>query len=207
VREFHVVALAGKSGSGKSLAADYLASKGVPVIDGDMVARDVVAPGSDCLRLLAEEFGTEILLEDGSLDRRKLGELCFSNSSRKERLDAIIHPFILSDMKRSFEELGNKGFKYCVVQAPALIESGFQSLSDRIVLITAEREKQIERITARDGIEEKAAGMRLDAQICEQRLRELADVEIENNGTKEEFLSRLNSLRSLFSEWFSDKIK
>lgn len=197
-----VAALTGGSGAGKSLAAGYLSSKGVPVIDGDDIARKVVVPGSRCLSLLVDEFSSDILFEDGSLNRKKLGAMCFSDSGKRERLNAIIHPFIIEDLKESVEALHGEGFRYCVVQAPALLESGLHTFCDRVILITAGQNLQIARISKRDGISEEDAKARLDAQAGDERLREIADVEIVNDGSKAEFLAKTEELLQLFSEWF-----
>ena len=91
---FFVAALTGRSGAGKSLASVFLAEHGVPVLDGDKVARQVVEPGEPCLRELAEVFGRDILFEDGTLNRRKLGSICFADPEKKKTLNAITHPLI-----------------------------------------------------------------------------------------------------------------
>ncbi|MCL2538900.1 MAG: dephospho-CoA kinase [Oscillospiraceae bacterium] len=203
MKRFYVAVLTGKSGVGKSLAAEYLSAKGVRVIDGDVLAREAVAPNSKCLSMLAARFGEDIILEDGALDRKKLARICFSDEERKKQLDSVIHPFILSLLEDRMDKLRAAGFSYCVVQAPALLESGLDRICDRIVLITAERKTQLERIIERDGLTEEEAKMRLDAQTDEQTISLIADHIIENRGSKEEFFKKLDELVDLFERWFA----
>lgn len=202
--KFYVVALTGQSGTGKSFASDYLATRGIPVIDGDVVAREVVFPGSRCLRDLVEEFGKGILTEDGSLDRRKLADISFSDAKRKAKLDAITHPYIIERMLHRFDELHREGYRYCVVEAAALVESGLYANCDRIVLITSKRALQVERIMRRDGITEAEAETRIAAQVDDSLVRSLADYEIENNGGMDAFIEKLDALAVCFEEWFTE---
>ena len=200
--KFYVAALTGSSGTGKSYASDYLFAKGIPVIDGDVVAREVVEPGSRCLRELVSEFGEEILNENGTLHRRKLAELSFSNPKRKAKLDSITHPRIIERTLERFDELHKEGYSYCIVEAAALIESGFYANCDKIILIRSTLDKQIERIVNRDSITEKEARTRISAQVSDTLIRSLADYEIENNGSLDAFEKKLDELAVLFDGWF-----
>ena len=123
MKRFYVAALTGRSGSGKSYASEYLRTKGIPTVDGDLVAREVVKPGEKCLRELVRAFGEEILFPDGTLNRRMLGDLCFSDPKKKEKLDEITHPCIIERMLELFEQLRKQGYRYSLVEAAAVIES------------------------------------------------------------------------------------
>lgn len=200
--KFYVAALTGGSGTGKSYASDYLAAEGIPVVDGDVVAREVVFPGSRCLSELAAEFGEGILREDGSLNRRKLAAIGFSDQKKKARLDAITHPYIIERMLNRFEHLHKDGYGYCLVEAAALVESGLYANCDKIILVTAGREQQIARIIERDRLTREEAETRIEAQLNDSLIRSLADYEIENNGTLEEFRQKLDILKESFQRWF-----
>ncbi len=199
---FYVAALAGRSGAGKSFASAYLEKKGVPVVDGDDVARAVVGPGSPCLAALVREFSADILLEDGSLNRRLLGERCFADADKKRRLDEITHPFIIERMLDRFDELHEKGYAYCLVEAPALIESGLYAVCDRIILVTAGEDVLVGRIMARDGLSREQAQTRVRAQMAEDAVRKLSDAVVENTGTPEEFCKKLDELKVQLDIWF-----
>lgn len=199
---FYVAALTGQSGTGKSLASDYLAGKGVPVIDGDVLARRVVEPGHKCLDELTEAFGKAILNGDGSLDRQKLADLAFATPENKRRLDSITHPYIIEEALDEFDRLHAAGEKFCVVEAAALIESGLYANTNKIILIKADRDVQIDRIVARDDITREQATSRIAAQYEEDVVEKLAHYIIENNGTKEEFYQKLDALQAQLVEWF-----
>lgn len=204
---FYVAALTGRSGTGKSYAGEFLRARGVPVIDGDAVAREVVQPGTRCLHELAKEFGRDIVRADGSLDRHKLADLCFSDPKKKEKLDDITHPFIIERMTGMFDELKAAGHRYCIVEAPAVIESGLYLVCDRLILITADEALQVQRIVERDGLSEAQARTRLAAQKSEDELRRLSDLVIDNSGTRAQFDEQLTGLVHRLGEWFGKDAK
>ena len=204
MNKFYVAALTGRSGSGKSYASEYLRAKGIPSIDGDDVAREVVRPGEKCLRDLVQEFGGEILLADGTLNRHLLGDLCFSDRRKKERLDAITHPYIIERTTDYFDKLKEAGHRYCLVEAAAVVESGLYIVCDKLIMITSERAAQIGRIVARDGLSAEQANIRLDAQVDEDELRALCDVVIDNSGSLEEFNRKLDALALQLEQWFGE---
>ncbi len=199
---FYVVALTGQSGTGKSYASSYIAKNGIPIIDGDVVAREVVERGSECLLRLVEEFSAEILNPDETLNRKKLAEICFSDPQKKITLDNITHPFIINEILKRFEALKQQGYRYCVVEAAALIESGLYANCDKIVLITADKEKKIERIMKRDNITYDHANARISAQLDESVVQKLSDIVLENNGTRHEFDQKLDALIQEIDKWF-----
>jgi dephospho-CoA kinase len=204
VKKFYVAALTGRSGTGKSYASEYLAKKGVATIDGDKVSRMVVEPGSRCLEELVKAFSDSILLEDGSLNRRKLGDMVFSDKSKKKTLNRIIHPHIIERLLSMFDALKEQGEAYCVVEAGALVESGLYAVCDKIVMITADESRQIQRIMARDKITEQQAITRLHAQLSVDEVKDLCDVIIANNGTIAEFESKLDILAGQLNAWFKE---
>ena len=196
-----VVALTGQSGSGKSQVGRILASRGVPVVDSDRTARDVVQPGTPCLAALAAEFSDDILLPDGSLDRKKLGALCFADDRRRRRLNEITHPHILAALKADFERLGREGHRLVVVEAPALFESGLDRLCGRIVLVTAPHDDKLGRIVARDSLTREGAVQRLAGQYPEVETAKRADYILDNSGTLEELEDAADTLLRQLSAW------
>ncbi len=196
------MALTGQSGTGKSYASSYIAKSGIPIIDGDVVAREVVERGSECLLRLVEEFSAEILNPDETLNRKKLAEICFSNPEKKITLDNITHPFIINEILKKFDMLKEQGFRYCVVEAAALIESGLYANCNKIVLIKANKEIKIERIMKRDNITYEHANARISAQLDESLVQKLSDLVLENNGTQQEFDKKLDALIQKIDEWF-----
>ena len=200
---FYVAALTGRSGSGKSYASKLLTNMGVAVIDGDAVAREIVNPGSPTLERLIREFGQSILLENGTLNRRKLGDMCFADQRKKSRLDAITHPAIIECITQKFDELKCAGNPYCVVEAPALIESGLYSICDRCIMIEADEECEINRLIERDNLTREQAIRRLHAQTSPDDIRPLCDLVIENNGTVEEFERSVVALKLQLDIWFN----
>ncbi|MEG1269532.1 MAG: dephospho-CoA kinase [Oscillospiraceae bacterium] len=200
--KFYVAALTGRSGSGKSYASEYLAKRGIPTIDSDVVAREVVGVGSRCLKELVRCFGADILQQDGSLNRKLLGDLCFSDQRKKDKLDEITHPRIIEKLLDDFDELRRQGHKYCLVEAAAVIESGLYAVCDRLIMITSDEKSQIDRIILRDGLTLEQAQTRLNAQVKEDELRGICDVVIENNGTLEQFNKKLDELATQLEDWF-----
>lgn len=203
MKKFFVAALTGRSGSGKSYASEYLAKKGVAIIDGDVIAREVVEKGSRCLYELVRAFSPDILNEDATLNRKKLGSICFSDRDKKRKLDRIVHPYIIERLLDGFDENKRKGYGYCIVEASALVESGLYAICDKTIMITSDEEMQIERIVKRDGITEQEAKMRLQAQLSVDEVKGLCDAVITNVGSLEEFDAKLDILAEQLEVWFA----
>ncbi len=199
---FYVAALTGQSGTGKSYASRYLAQNGIAIIDGDIVAREVVTPNSDCLLRLIEEFSVEILNPDGTLNRRHLAKICFSDPEKKILLDTITHPFIIKEIIKKFDVLQQEGHRFCVIEAAALIESGLYTSCDKIIMIKAEREQKISRIMERDSITREQAETRISAQLDEDLIEKLSHEVIENNGDRQQFNQQLDGLIVKLNKWF-----
>lgn len=201
---FFVAALTGRSGAGKSLASAFLAEHGVPVLDGDQVARQVVEPGEPCLDELVKAFGADILQPDGTLNRRKLGDICFADPEKKHTLNAITHPHILESMQRTFAALKAAGERCCVVEAAALLESGLDKLCDRIILVTADEDTLVARIMQRDGLTEQQARTRVRSQMNEDVIRAMADAVVVNNGDETALHEQLQALLAKLDGWYHE---
>lgn len=201
-----ILGLTGQSGAGKTTVSRYLAElPGFFVIDADQVAREVVGVGMPCLEKLRAAFGEEILLPSGELDRRKLAGIVFSDPARLAQLNAITLPFITRCIGEQLESL--RGRCSCVVlDAPTLFESGADRMCDAVAAVVAGRETRIARIRQRDGLTETEAAQRIDAQHSELFYTRRAEYILRNDGTVEELLAELESLRNrLQAAHFLDK--
>ena len=196
-----IVGLTGPSGGGKSTAAEMLRTLHFCVIDCDSLSREAVRQGGECLKQLTERFGGEILLADGSLDRRRLGNICFSEPESKRALDDITHPHILRLLFERIRHEAENGADAVIVEAAALYESGLDRSCDRIALVRASRELLVNRIMQRDGLSAEAAAARLDAQTDARLLAERADYIIENDGSTAELEKAVNKFADTIKLW------
>ena len=192
-----VLGLTGKTGAGKSTVAAYLKSKGCFIIDGDLVAREIVMPPSPALKELAEAFGEDIILPDGSLDRKALAQKAFSSKKSTALLNGITHPHI----KARFEELLSKareeGFAVAVIDAAALLESDCKDLCEKIIVVHADEQIRLERILSRDRITYEQAMTRINGQKDDNYYLRQADVVIYNNADNEALSLELKKLKEL----------
>ncbi len=173
------IGLTGGIASGKSTVQAMFAQLGVPVLDADQVAREVVAPGSAALREIADCFGADMLLADGTLDRRRMRERVFADAAERRRLEAITHPHIRARM-RAWKAAQTA--PYCILSVAILIEAGMQPLVDRILVIDLPEDLQQQRLRERDDIDAGLAQQMLAAQLPRaQRLAAADDVLL--NGT------------------------
>jgi dephospho-CoA kinase len=172
-----VIGLTGGVASGKSTVGRLFMALGTPLLDGDDVAREVVAPPSPALAAIAERFGPEYLQADGSLDRRRLRERVFAEPEARRELEAITHPLI---RQRIVDWQGQQTAPYCILSVAILVESGMDSLVDRILVVDAPVEVQLERLVQRDGIAEPLARQMIAAQAPRRQRLARADDCIDN---------------------------
>jgi dephospho-CoA kinase len=186
------VGLTGGIGSGKSEVARLLASYGAVLIDADVIAREVVAPGTPGLAKIVEDFGPEVLRPDGSLDRAKLAALVFDDETARRRLNAIVHPLV----GRRTAELKAQAPPDAVVvhDVPLLVENGLQSLYDLVVVVDAPVETQVARLMSHRGMTESAVRARIAAQASREQRLGSAAVVIDNSGTLEELEAQVREL-------------
>lgn len=179
-----VLGLTGQSGAGKGEVSHTFASfEGVVCLDTDKTAREVVEKGSACLAELCEYFGNEILQCDGTLNRKQLAEIAFSDEKKHNKLNEITHFHIVEKIKSWLNEAEQNGFLLAVIDAPLLFESGADKLCNITVGIIAPYPTRLKRIIKRDGIDKKSAKIRLDAQPKDSFFEEKCDYIIANNGS------------------------
>ena len=182
-----VIGLTGNSGSGKSSAAAYLGQLGAHVIDVDRIAREQSDPGRPGWAAVKQAFGEGFFREDGSLDRHKLGEYVFSRPEELKRLNALLHPLVMEEVRERMAAAGGT----VVLDCALLIDTGLDSLADEVWVVAAGQDSKLGRIKARDGISHEHAQNRLASQLDEKELEKHADVVIENNGTLDELKKRV----------------
>ena len=156
-----IFGITGGSGAGKTTVSDIFRKAGIPVIDADKAARAVTEPGERCLDELTDFFGSEILQSDGTLNRKKLADIAFSDERRLKKLNEITHKYIKINIENQLSEI--KG-KIAAIDGAVIIGSEVEELCAFIVSVTAKREVRIKRITARDNISAESAKKRLAAQ-------------------------------------------
>ena len=187
-----VLGLCGPTGAGKSVADAALAAAGCRIVDTDKLARDAVEKGSPLLPRLQAAFGDDILLPDGTLDRKKLAARAFASPEGGRTLSAITHPAILRrTLDETLEAIG--AGQDAVIDAPLLYSAGLDAVCDRVVKLTAPEETRLARIMARDGLDRAAAEARMAAQAEEMRLSDAADVILENDGDAETLQKRVQN--------------
>lgn len=190
-----VIGLTGGIACGKSTVSQYLQQKGIPVVDADLVARQVVAPGTVGLQQIKDTFGWQYIMPDGSLNRTLLGKKVFADKNALAQLNAITGPLIAAELKRQLKEAGS----LVVLDAALLLEDErYRSLVDVVWVVTVEPEEQLRRLLARNHYSRRQALERIAAQMSnEQRIR-YADGVIDNNGTREQTWQQVEQLLSKF---------
>ncbi len=196
-----IIGLAGGSGSGKSTVCKLFSENGFAFVNTDEVYHELTSKKTPCLDELVLEFGKEILNTDNSLNRVKLASIVFSsNSSEKlKKLNKIAHYHVLSQTEKIIAELPKDKYFGVLVDAPLLFESGFHEKCDLVISVIAEDGARIKRITARDGISEEKAILRINNQLSNEYLKEKSDIIIVNDGN-------LDALKISVRE-ISEKIK
>jgi dephospho-CoA kinase len=181
------IGLTGGIATGKSTVANLLARRGALLVDLDRIAREVVEPGQPALAAIAGHFGQGVLQPDGTLHRKKLGEIVFADSAQRKALEQIIHPAIRAVMKERMEAYEREfPGKLTVVDVPLLYESGLLSYFQKVMVVYVPREEQLLRLMERDKLSPEAAESRLSAQMDIEEKKRRADILIDNSGSREE---------------------
>jgi len=177
-----VVGLTGGIGSGKSAVSRLLAQRGAVVVDADLVAREVVEPGTPGLAGLVEDFGSQVLQPDGSLDREALGRLVFADPDALTRLNARLHPLIGARTNELVDDARSAGARIVVHDVPLLVENGLAPLYDAVVVVSASPATQLDRLVRLRGMSEADARARIDAQAVLADKLAVATHVVDNDG-------------------------
>lgn len=190
-----IIGLTGGIGSGKSTVTDYLIARGFPVLDADKIAREIVLPGSEMLIQLTSVFGKSILMQDGSLDRKKLGNIVFSDPEKKKILDGLMHTRILELIHdRILQYREETVHKLIFIDAPLLFETGLDKSVSEIWVIDVDEETRIKRIMERDGLKREDIAMRISNQMTRDEKNKRADVILDNTGNQEALYQQIEQL-------------
>ncbi|MDR0946897.1 MAG: dephospho-CoA kinase [Ruminococcus sp.] len=201
-KNIRLFGLTGQSGAGKTSAAKVFSEKGFAIIDCDKLTREVYKSGSDCNKAIAEAFGEEILLENGEIDRKKLGGIVFSDEKLLEILNTTVYPFITAAIEEKIKEITNS---LIMLDAPTLFESGTYEYCERITAVVADREIRKARIMARDNADEISVERRFDSQKTEEFFRNNCEYIIENNTDETELIKQTERIADLIINEFAKR--
>jgi dephospho-CoA kinase len=182
-----IIGLTGNIASGKTEVAKIFKELGAEIIYADKVAREVVEPGELAWQEIIEEFGSDILNTDGSINRKKLGEIVFNDDKKREQLNRITHPRIMTKIKETIDSYKKENVKLVIIEAALIVErGGLLTLIDELIVVSADEETQIERIMTRDGLQRDEALSRIESQMPISEKTKHATCVIDNSGSLEE---------------------
>jgi dephospho-CoA kinase len=191
-----LIALTGGIGSGKSTVARRWVELGATEVDADVLAREVVAPGSTGLALVAKQFGSEVLAADGTLDRAALAKIAFSSDENRKLLESILHPLIQQLALEKVEGLSG----VIVYTIPLFVESNSKLKFDKVVTISCDEAVRVKRLVESRGMSEGEAISRISAQASDAQREAVSDIVIDSNCTMAELVSRADSVFETFEE-------
>jgi len=193
------VALTGGIASGKTTVANLFSAHGIPLVDSDLIARDVVEPGQPALAAVADAFGPDVLGTDGRLDRRRLRDIIFSDTTARARLEAILHPAIRAEMERQSAAAAEAG-PYQLLVIPLLAEGGRRDRADRVLVVDVPEALQVERLMARDTVSREQAQASLQAQASRAARLAIADDVVTNTGRIDDLRDQVARLHEQYSK-------
>ena len=190
-----LVGLTGGMGSGKSLAAAYFKALGAQMIDADRISRELVAPGKPAWKEIIEEFGSNVLNPDQTLNRKQIAAIVFNDESKRKKLEDIIHPRVIVEERRLYEKYRQKNSRVlAVIDAALLIESGNYKNVDKVIVVQCGKEEQIRRVMERDGTARSEVENRLHSQMPLEEKVVFGDYILRNDDTRESLKSQVGEL-------------
>jgi len=180
------IGLTGGIGTGKSLVSNLLNDLGATVVNADLLGHEAYLPGTVGFDMVVDAFGDQIVGEDGTVDRKKLGPIVFSSPQNMSKLNAIMHPLIRDMIQGQLEEYSSNGTDVVVVEAAVLIEAGWQDLFDEVWVVTSDKETVIERLKDRNSLSREDAIARIESQMSNDERVGHSNVVISNDGTTDE---------------------
>jgi dephospho-CoA kinase len=188
------VGLTGGIAAGKSTVASLMARLGAGILDADEVVRELQRPGTWVYQAILQAFGPSIVQRDGTIDRKRLGEMVFQDEGARRQLEATVHPALVAAIEQRLRAFEAQGVKLCVVELPLLIEAGAQERFDWVVVVTAPEEVQVSRLMADRGLSREEALARMRSQMPLHEKVRVADFVIENAGDLQEVERRVQEL-------------
>jgi len=185
------IGLTGGIGSGKTTVANYFSSLAIDVIDADEIVHKISVPGQQSFDAITEHFGEDIHNADGTINRQTLAKKVFKNETARKELEAILHPAVRAAMKLAVQEVRSP---YCILVIPLLVETGFTELVDRVLVVTADREKRFAWIKQRNGLSDDQIESIMAAQASDEEREKIADDVIENNGSLDSLFRQIENL-------------
>ncbi len=202
------VGLTGGIASGKTTVSKLLIKSGIPVIDSDVIARDMVKPGAEALSEIAAALGPDVLAPDGSLDRERVGQIVFGDEAKRRALESILHPRIKAEQDRWLDAReADGGSPVAVVDAALMVESGGWRRFDLLVVVECREEEQLDRILSRGGLKEEAARDRIASQMPLAEKVKCADRVVDNRGNLDELAQEVEALAAWLLEKAREKEK
>lgn len=186
-----IIGLTGGIGSGKSTVSDILKEQGIPVVDGDRIAREVVEPHRPAYDEVVRVFGTEVLQRDGTLNRKRIGEIVFSDPEKLSVLNSITHKEIYRVILERLESLKETGTTLVFLDVALLFETGFDQLTDRVWVVDAPDAVRVERIQKRDGLKEEEILKRIQSQMSREMRNTKGDLVLDNSKGREELKAQI----------------
>lgn len=193
------IGLTGGIGSGKSTVSKLFAELGVPIIDADIIAREVVAPKQSTLREISALFGDHLLDDQGQLRRKQLQQIIFADPNKRKQLEAILHPPIRQRILEQADLVAHQ-HPYCIMSIPLLLESGWQDLLDLILIVDISEHLQLKRTCQRDSINEQTVQAIIDTQVSRQTRLLAADDIIDNSGDGEDLRQQVLQLHQNYRQ-------
>lgn len=200
-----MIGLTGQSGAGKTTVSRVFSQNGFAVIDADIISREVTEKGQPCLTELSEAFGSDIINSDGTLNRKRLGSIVFSDREKLRQLNGIIYPYIIYRIISRIDELSEEGRELILLDAPTLFEANADDLCDLIISVTADESIRMSRIIARDNITSDAAKKRFESQYSEHFFVNHSDFVIINNKTPDILAAKAEEVAGKIKEYYNAK--
>ena len=189
-----IIGLTGGIASGKSTVARMMQKAGIPIVDADVVAREVVKVGEPAYKHIVEHFGESVLLEDGAINRQALGNIIFHQEEKRKKLNEIVHPAVRGKMKEDAAKYIQEGHPIVVMDIPLLFESKLTHLVEKTIVVYVDEPTQLQRLMERNSLSEEDALARIHSQMPLKEKLKLADEVIDNNGTILETEAQLNTI-------------
>ncbi|PGL69167.1 dephospho-CoA kinase [Bacillus sp. AFS055030] len=189
-----IFGLTGSIASGKSTVSNFLKELNVPIVDADVIAKEVVEIGQPAYKQIVEAFGSEILLDSGEINRPLLGSIIFNNKEKRLQLNEIVHPEVRRVMKEQADRYIKQGEPLVILDIPLLYEGNSIELVEKVIVVTVSEENQLKRLMKRNGLSKEDALLRIASQIPVKEKEARADYVINNNGDIEDTKKQVKDL-------------